>query len=51
MGSGEHALELPDTDRCPPPSDPEPALETWPPAPAAPRLDLTTTILDEELEP
>ena len=54
MSSGEHRLELADTDRAPPWFENEHERETWPKVPVAPRvanLELVTDILDgDDLE-
>lgn len=51
MSSGEHSLDLRDTDPCAGPDDPESERPTWPTIPPAPpvRLNLITAILDEEI--
>ena len=49
MASGEHALQLHDTDRAPPWFESEHECETWPKVPVAPRvanLELVTDILE-----
>lgn len=48
-GSGEHRIELADTDPCPEPwFDSEHERETWPKIeiPRAPNLGITTDLLD-----
>lgn len=51
MGSGEHRLELADTDPAPPPDDPETKIPTWPKLRAV-RLELETDLLTgEDQEP
>lgn len=51
MPSGEHAIDNRPTEPCPPLDDPEDDAETWPKVPVAPRLDLTTDVLDNPGEP
>lgn len=49
MASGEHRLELADTEPCGPPDDPELHVPTWPKMQAV-RLDLETDILTSEVQ-